>query len=127
MPLPSHMSPEIIHGFLQCLGTALISRQDSTTCVCFDADNAKFGLSTARTLWLELELMRMLTCCRAGFLPRSGMLLRCVHVLRHLLAACPATREVHDPLIGPAPSTFACVLSALVDFPQPRNPLYPVV
>ena len=37
--------------------------------------------------------MRMISCCsgRADFLQRSGMLLRCVHVLRHITAACPVS------------------------------------
>ena len=35
--------------------------------------------------------MRMISCSsRSGFLPRSGMLLRCIHLLRHISAACPA-------------------------------------
>ena len=36
----------------------------------------------------------MISCCRSGFLQRSGMLLRCVHLLRNVLAACPMP-DVH--------------------------------
>lgn len=36
-------------------------------------------------------LMRMISCSmRARCLQRTGMLLRCVHLLRHIVAACPA-------------------------------------
>ena len=58
------------------------------------AGDEKFDPSTdtAYTLNLAMQLMRMVTdCCRTAFLRRSGMLLRCVHVLRHIVAACPAT------------------------------------
>ena len=50
------------------------------------------GQQSAHSLQAALQLLRMLSCCsgRPGFLQRSGMLLRCVHVLRHITAACPA-------------------------------------
>ena len=63
------------------------------------AGNARFDPSTCKlrtySLFPALQLMRMIACCRgrAEFLGRSGMLLRCVHLLRHILAACPATPE----------------------------------
>lgn len=38
--------------------------------------------------------MRRISGCRASFLQRSGVLLRSVHLMRHILAACPATPEV---------------------------------
>lgn len=43
-----------------------------------------------------VTLMRVLSCSlgRYKILQRSGMLQRSVHVLRHILSACPATPPV---------------------------------
>lgn len=45
---------------------------------------------------LAVQLTCMVTyCCnRAGLPQHTGMLLRCVHLLRHILAACPVTSMV---------------------------------
>ena len=63
--------------------------------------DAKFSPSTdkrpALMLPWAMQLMRMIsTCCGCPeeFLQRSGMLLRCLHLLRHVLAACPTTPSV---------------------------------
>ena len=60
------------------------------------ADEGKFhpsGNQLAQMLLLAMEVMRMVTyCCNRDGLPQhTGMLLRCVHLLRHILAACPLT------------------------------------
>ena len=68
------------------------------------AEDAKFGPSTpeqnAPNLVLALRLMRMVACCcgRPGFPQSSGMLLRWVHLMRHILAGCPVTRVCLPPL-----------------------------
>ena len=72
----------------------------------------------AHTLVLALQLTRMISCCRATYLQRSGMLLRCLHVLRHILAATPATPEVRHT---PKPYTLksppgVCCMGALLPF-----------
>ena len=63
--------------------------------------DAKFGPSTdkqrALMLPLAVQLLRMVSCCGGcteDFMQRSGVLLRCVHLLRHILAACPTTLPV---------------------------------
>ena len=72
---------------------------------CARAHDAKFDPSTRKdtsyNLLMAMELMRMVSCCcfRASFFPRSGMLVRCVHLVRDILAACPAT-----PMVRPYPS-----------------------
>ena len=59
------------------------------------AGDAKFGPSAAHTLVTAVSLMRMMaTVGGPDFLQRSGMLLRCLHVCRRILAACPATYPV---------------------------------
>lgn len=64
------------------------------------AEDAKFGLATgnqpAYMLGTAVNLMRMMSCScgRPEFLQRSGMLLRCLHLMRHIVAACPATLPV---------------------------------
>ena len=48
-------------------------------------------------LHAAMRLMRMLSCCSPRcpeFMQRSGMLLRSLHLLRHILAACPTTPPV---------------------------------
>ena len=47
-------------------------------------------------LALAFKLMRIISCCsgRPGLSQRSGMLLRCVHVLRRIMAACPVSSTV---------------------------------
>ena len=67
------------------------------------AGDAKFSLSAprrlGRTLVPALQLMRMISrCCKRPDFPlRSGNVLRCVHLLRQVLAACPATPRVGSP------------------------------
>ncbi len=86
-----------------------------------------FGLSSthaAHTLVLALRLMRLISCgCKRPTFPlHSGMLLRWVHLLRHILAACPVTRVCLQPLLqccsayisalavymSPTPAAVAC-------------------
>ena len=60
---------------------------------------------SAHTLVPAMQLMRMISCSsRSGFLQRSGMLLRCVHLLRNVLAACPV----------PAAHLMVCMTATLV-------------
>ena len=54
-----------------------------------------------------MQLMRMIACSRSGFLQRSGMLLRCVHVLHNILPACPFAAAVRTHALGAAASA-AC-------------------
>ena len=65
------------------------------------AGDAKFGTSATQNLVPALQLMRMVGCsCKRPDWPlRSGMLLRWLHLLRHILAACPATRVCLQPLL----------------------------
>ena len=84
------------------------------------AGNARFdtavGQQSAYTLQLALQLMRMISCCsgRSDFLQRSGMLLRCVHVLRHITAACPVSGGSVCIMHSQCCPLFACaVLSSL--------------
>ena len=65
------------------------------------AGDAKFGPFTdkrpAHVLQAAMRLMRMISCCSPRcpeFMQRSGMLLRSLHLLRHILAACPTTPPV---------------------------------
>ena len=80
------------------------------------AGDAKFcaaGIQPADNLCTALQLMRMISCCSgsAGFLQRSGMLLRCVHLLRHIMAACPVSGTVCIMCCGwCTASTFACAM-----------------
>ena len=88
---------------------------------------------------LAMQLMRMISCRRSGFLQRSGMLPRCVHLLRHithlvgmtvlrllqLLPELPVRccchmplKEALQPLPGHAPQppvSRRCVLTAMFD------------
>ena len=87
----------------------------STVCSSFSAEDAKFnpctGKQPAHTLVLAMQLMRMISCScgRPEFLQRSGMLLRCVHVLHDILAACP-TVHFQSATGSAAQDTPACVL-----------------
>ena len=47
-------------------------------------------------LVLAMHLLRMISCSFGGneFLLQSGLLTRCLHLMRHTLAACPATPAV---------------------------------
>lgn len=60
------------------------------------AEDAKFHPSTAQMLVLAMHLLRMISCSFGGneFLLQSGLLTRCLHLMRHTLAACPATHAV---------------------------------
>ena len=62
----------------------------------FGAEDARFYPSAALMLVAALRLMRVSSCSMGCYEPpqRSGMLQRGVHVLRHILAACPATLPV---------------------------------
>ena len=81
--------------------------------VMLDAEHAKFGPSTdsqpgPTTLLLATGLMRMVSLCcgRAGFPQRSRMLLRSMHLLRHILAACPVTPLVRTKCLVSLPAPF---------------------
>lgn len=63
------------------------------------AEDAKFGPSgnqPAYMLIAAINLIRMMSCSSGSpdFLQSSGVLQRCLQVLRHILAACPATPPV---------------------------------
>ena len=64
--------------------------------VAFGAENARFETAAALMLLLAVSLMRTVsyTLAHPDVLRSSGMLLRCVHLLRYILAALPATPPV---------------------------------
>lgn len=58
-----------------------------------------------------MRLMRMVSCCSpyAMFYHRSGMLLRCLTMLRYILAVCPANRLVCGGAHQPRSLLVCCV------------------
>ena len=63
----------------------------------------------AHTLAPAMQLVRLISCCRHDFLRRSGMLLRCVHLMHRLLLAAPpsAIVTVCSPRTA-GPAAFTC-------------------
>ena len=78
---------------------------------------ATFDASTsqpAHTLVPAMQLLRMISCSRTAFQRHSGMLLRCVHVLRHISEIGHSTSWYAQPHCNCCSySKFSCAMPSI--------------